>query len=766
MDTGADVTCVSLTFLQKAGLVGSSRPHADGLVHKVKLAGGVVVNSDRVVDIELLVQVMLDTSADGEDPIWVHWDRRILLADVWVLPFGDDAPRDLFVSYADWDFGGKTTGPLGELSQLVLQGARIVASPRAPRSGELHYALIQRDAASKVPAVTSVVTEGGDPKEKHTEDMSDDELRALIYSRIPKEKHGLYITARLVDVLLDRRKIFNRIDASEVTEIVDMTVVGSPTPVSFKVKIRRGAQGEAATEGLHEWVRRRICERVPWDTPSYGFVIVVPKAGGKWRVTVNPTETNKSTVRDDPEGGFMPDSMLMEAQRAGRRCRLAVELDYTEAFTSLKLSPKAQELSTFTTPIGKLRWLNGYYGWHSFPVKFQRMMMEKVILPTMDELTDATILGWIDDLIAGTDDPDTFISLLVKILERSLALGLRLNLRKCHFLADVMDWCGVDIDVKNNQWRIARHRVSSLAELPIPEDHEGLLHAMGVLRYYFFGITDHKAQRERLAKLKELDVQGIRLKDHWKPEHTKAFRDALNAVTNGDWLMVYDPTKEVYVWTDASGKHGYCVAVAQFDKGKLRPIAFYSVGWLATQVLWSAQVKEAYGQRQAMCVVVPRTTPFASVVLLCDNKNLSAQTDSQDQRVIRWQHDIKCSGCVVRRWTPGEWNTIADYGSRAVHAQPDAQLSEEEKFELHLYALLTEGDGADGEPVGVYSVVVDERLDDDAGTSTTLVPGHLYMAPMAAKIAGAQAQASEQERLQWAGGHYSTAVLGQTTLYL
>ena len=188
--------------------------------------------------------------------------------------------------------------------------------------------------------------------------------------------------------------------------------------------------------------------------------------------------------------------------------------------------------------------------------------------------------------------------------------------------------------------------------------------------------------------------------------------------------------------------------------------------WLATQVQWPAQVKEAYGQRQAVCVVVPRTTPFASVILLCDNKNLSAQTDSQDQRVVRWQHDIKCSGCVVRRWTPGEWNTIADYGSRAVLAQPDAQLSEEEKFELHLYALLEEGDGTDGEPAGVYSVVVDERLDDDAETSTTLVPGHLYMAPMAAKIAGAQAQASEKERSQWAGGHYSTAVLGQTTLYL
>ena len=122
-------------------------------------------------------------------------------------------------------------------------------------------------------------------------------------------------------------------------------------------------------------------------------------------------------------------------------------------------------------------------------------------------------------------------------------------------------------------------------------------------------------------------------------------------------------------------------------------IGVWSKGWLSTQLLWTPQVKECYGQRQAVCVYMPETFPFADVILLTDNKNLAAVTDSEDLRVRRWQHDIACSGCITRVWVKGEFNTIADYGSRAVQAAPGAALSDVEQFELHIYALSLEGGG-------------------------------------------------------------------------
>ena len=115
---------------------------------------------------------------------------------------------------------------------------------------------------------------------------------------------------------------------------------------------------------------------------------------------------------------------------------------------------------------------------------------------------------------------------------------------------------------------------------PTPTDRDGLRHVLGVLRYYYFGVTNQEKQRARLRLLSGLDVEGVVLRSAWKPEHESAMREALEEVSKGDWLMVYDPSQPVYVWTDASGNYGYCVTAAQFCKetGKARPISYFSAG--------------------------------------------------------------------------------------------------------------------------------------------------------------------------------------------
>ena len=83
-----------------------------------------------------------------------------------------------------------------------------------------------------------------------------------------------------------------------------------------------------------------------------------------------------------------------------------------------------------------------------------------------------------------------------------------------------------------------------------------------------------------------------------------------------------------------------------------------------------------------------------------DNKNLASEHTSEDLRVVRWNHNIRESGCVMRYWVPGEWNTIADYASRAVVADADGILNAEEQFELHIYALALGGGEGVGSGVG------------------------------------------------------------------
>ena len=219
--------------------------------------------------------------------------------------------------------------------------------------------------------------------------------------------------------------------------------------------------------------------------------------------------------------------------------------------------------------------------------------------------------------------------------------------------------------------------------------------------------------------------------------------------------------------TDASG-HGFCVVAIQWDErtGRLRPIAFFSKGWIGPQIKWNAQVKECHAQRYAVTKMMPSAFPYANIVLMVDNRNLATEAMSEDNRISRWQQEIKDSGCAVRYWIPGSWNTIADYGSRSVVADPSASLSVEDDFERYVYTLASVIVDAGGSSVASVSGSSGSSSVVDVPVSDTVVPGHLSIAPLLAKIVTAQEEAGVVERASWKGPNYSTVLLAGRTIYL
>ena len=779
LDTGAGVTCVSNALVSKAGLTASVRQHKVGEEMNIVVANGERMQSMGHVDLDITVSLMLDVS-DDSTPIWVNWVRLITLRNVLVLPFGSETPSDMYVAYADWNVKGVNgvVSPLGNLADLVMKGARISNSPRAPKANDGTSRVIvigDTTGVASVQKVQGVV-------DIHPSDMSTEELRAAILLRVPLGTRDSTLASRLVDLLISKRKIFDKVDYSETNEVVEFTLKEGvvPKPVSFQVNMPRGVKLDAAVEGLTEWLNSDVCERVDWTSDAYGFVIVVPKQNGKWRITINPMELNRITERIDPEGGVMPKSMVREVLRAGHNCEFAALIDFSEAFTCLKLGDKARQLSTFSTPIGKLRWKQGFFGWHSFPAIFQRMMMEQIVLPTMDKVKKATLIAWIDDLFAGAPTENDFLRALAEVLVLGLAKGLRLNLAKCFFLQDKFDICGIEVDVVSRQWRVAPRRVESLRKIEVPKDRETLSHVLGVLRYYYFGVVNQLAQRDRLALLQELDVAGIVLKVAWTEVHTAAMRAAIEEIIGGEWLLAFDPRKKVYVWTDASGNHGYAVIASQYDDvtGELRPIAVYSNGWLGTQMLWPAQVKECYAQRQAVAVHMWESYPHADIVLMTDNKNLAHDAESVDLRVRRWRNDIWETGCLERQWISGDDNNIADYMSRVMTAKPRAALPEDSVMFQNMEentvtarrvvaaataTSLAASFASLGERESLMCASVNALIEEQGGT---VVPGHLEMAPLLSSIIDEQENAPREEQDKWLGKGYSKATLGGRSMAL
>jgi hypothetical protein len=128
---------------------------------------------------------------------------------------------------------------------------------------------------------------------------------------------------------------------------------------------------------------------------------------------------------------------------------------------------------------------------------------------------------------------------------------------------------------------------------------------------------------------------------------------------------------------------------------------------------------------------------------------------------------FEATGCGIVYWYPGEWNTIADFGSRSVVAVPDGTLSEEEQFETHIYALVGEGEGPGSQAAAAGALPAVAAPAAGAPAPATVVPGHLPMAPLLAKLVSAQASAGAAEVAEWrADKRYSTAVLAGSTIHL
>ena len=712
LDTGAEVSIVSSAFAAKAGL--TIAPHS---TLRFVRTPGATFSSTGTTSLSLCLQLMIEVEG-----ILMHWDRYITLHKVWVVNFLGPSPRDLYIAYADWR---QPSSPLGQLVTLVSTGTKVINERRAPPPGV-------------DPLKVSVVLPGQMPGLAAISRSTS--LADALLERIPLANRHLPVVQKLLSGLLERQQLFTPLDPTQNTTTVEFKLLSEPVPVSFFARRNRAVPDEAYKSQLAEWEALGQVKRVPRDTPAYGFAFLIPKESGGYRLTISPKAVNDATERISPEGGYMPPSMVQEVHRLSRK-RFAASLDLASAFLTLNLGPEAQRLSTFTTPVGKYQWRVGWFGWHSFPAKFQQIMMELVVLPTLDEHTRAAILAWIDDLVLGADTPDELVDLLFAVLDRILAIGGRLSLDKCTFLTQIIDWCGLEIDLKDSTWRISSSRVSTLNTLPIPTTRDALGHVLGILRYYYFGIDEQLLMREHMAKLIELERPSVQdIRPLWTEAHTAAMRAALQLVVKGNWLALFDPALPIYITTDAAGGLGYAITCFQLSRdGSIRPLLFFSAGWQGKQATWPPQVKEAFAARQSVMVHVRKAFPYATYILLGDNKNLSALAESQDPRVVRYQNDITMCGVVLRQWIPGDWNSIADYGSRAVVSSA-APMSTSQERDASLFALEKEEEGS-------------------------VVPGHITHPPDVQAIVDAQALAPEAERSSWSGANYKLLRIGSALVH-
>lgn len=374
-------------------------------------------------------------------------------------------------------------------------------------------------------------------------------------------------------------------------------------PMFVKARKLPFALRDAVKKELNELERNGIITKVDssrWATP----IVPVKKHDNKvrlcgdYKITVNP----RIMIEEHP----LPTIEELFASMAGGL--KFTKIDLTKAYLQLEVHPDDREILTLSTHRGLYQPTRLMYGIASGPAKWQREIEQ--ILKDIDGVS-----VFLDDIKITAPNDEIHLERLETVLSRLAKYNMRVNLDKCVFLANEIEYCGYKID------RFGIHKVPNKVEaivnMPEPTNKDEVRSYIGLVNYYgrFF---------QNLSTI--LYPLNNLLKDHvkfvWSKECKIAFNTVRMQIKKEVHLVHYDPKLPLLLATDASPVGVGAVLSHIYPDGTEKPIQFASQTLSPVQQRYTQIDREAYaiifGIRKFYQYVYAR-----KFILITDNRPLT-----------------------------------------------------------------------------------------------------------------------------------------------
>lgn len=401
-------------------------------------------------------------------------------------------------------------------------------------------------------------------------------------------------------------------------------------------------------------------------TPWVSQMVMATKKSGGVRICIDPKPLNKALKREHFQLPIIED-ILPDLSKA----KVFSKIDLRSGYWHLMLDDESSLLTTFQTPFGRYRWRRLPFGLSVSSEIFQKHLNQALdgLSNTLCIADDVLVYGVGDTWEEACQNHDLVFE---RLLQRCLEQGMKLNIDKLVLRATQVPFMGHLLTQDGIQ--PDPDKVDAILNMPKPEDVEAVRRVIGFVNYlakFLPGLSD---VMDPLRKLTHLDAEWT-----WNETHDKAMAEIKALVTAAPVLQYYDPTKELTLQCDSSGKG---LGAALLQEGQ--PICY------ASRSLTDTETRYAQIEKEMLAIVYAlekfdQYTYGRKVRVTSDHKPLEAilkkplasapkRLQGMIMRVQRYNIEVV--------WLPGEKMYLADTLSRAYLSTEENPQAEFERINM------------------------------------------------------------------------------------
>lgn len=300
--------------------------------------------------------------------------------------------------------------------------------------------------------------------------------------------------------------------------------------------------------------------------PSYSEyaspIVLVKKKSGELRMCVDYRGLNKVTKRDNYPIPLIDDCIDYLANK-----EIFSLLDLKSGFHQVKMGQNSIKYTSFVTPDGQWEYTRMPFGLKNAPSVFQRYI-NRIFRDFIDR---GLIKIYLDDLLIGTKTMEEHLQVLAQILQRLSEYGLELQLKKCKFACDEIEYLG--FIVCKDGIRPGREKTMAIEKFPVPKNAKEVHSFIGLCGYFRRFAKNFSTVSHPLQNLVKQNIPF-----DFDENCEKSFEEMKRILMNPPTLSIYDPRKETELHTDASAiGFGAVLLQKQTDSDqKWHPIAYFS----------------------------------------------------------------------------------------------------------------------------------------------------------------------------------------------